>query len=149
MAREIERATASLCDDEVAELRRSNAGLQQRLDEALAERDEALRRETATAEVLQVINFSPGDLRPVFEVILEKAMHLCGFAFGTLWTCDGDSWRPMVHRGLPLRFAEFLEHDPPVPQPNPGTVSALVRAGESQPTLSRRPPANQADLNCS
>jgi hypothetical protein len=44
--------TASF-DNEIAELRRANAELRQRLDEALA-------REAATAEVLQVINSSPG-----------------------------------------------------------------------------------------
>jgi GAF domain-containing protein len=107
-------------DNAVTDLQRANAELQRRFDEALAELDEALAREAATAEVLQVINANPGDLQPVFDVILEKAMALCDVAYGDLELYDGDTFRAVATLGLSDTFAEQVRRGYPAGD-NPAT----------------------------
>ena len=96
------------------------ADLERQLAASNAERDEALERETATAEVLQVINSSPGDLAPVFNAILEKATTLCEAPFGIMQTYDGERFVPAASYDVPAPLAEFLARDPSQPGPETG-----------------------------
>src|SRR3954453_18686563 len=85
---------------------------QWRLGERTAERDEALEQQIAAAEVLQVINSSPGNVVPVFGAFLEKAMRLCDAAFGLMRISDGSQLRIAHTRGVPAAYAEFLSRNP-------------------------------------
>jgi two-component system NtrC family sensor kinase len=94
----------------------------------LTETREALAQQTATAEVLQVITSSLGDLAPVFDAMLEKAMRLCEAAFGELETYDGERFHSAAMRGLPGPYAEFRTSRTHIY--GPGTVPARFLAGE-------------------
>src|SRR3954447_19681298 len=113
----------------IADLQRQLAASDAKRDEALAERDKALAQQAATAEVLQVINRSPGDLAPVFEAILEKALRLCEADFGGLITWDGQRMHRVAARGLSAELMEALHWKEPQ-TPQPGSVADRLIRGE-------------------
>ena len=82
------------------------------------ERDEALLRETANAEILRLISKSPGDLELVFRSILENATRICNANFGTLFRFDGENFRPVAQFNTPAALLDaFTRRGPFKPAP--------------------------------
>src|SRR5690349_2975103 len=89
--------------NQAVDLAAENAELRRRLDEALA-------RESAVAEVLQVINSSAGDLAPVFDAMLQKATRLCEAPCGIFWIYDGERFRAAAFHGLSSETMERIRN---------------------------------------
>jgi two-component system, NtrC family, sensor kinase len=62
---------------------------------------EALEQQTATSEVLRVINSSPGELQPVFDTIVRRSVRLCGARTGILHRYDGEQLHIVAHETTP------------------------------------------------
>jgi GAF domain-containing protein len=97
----------------------------------ISETREALEQQTATADVLQVINSSPGNLGPVFDAMLDKALALCSAAFGALWTYDGQRMHVGALRGAPSAYAEVLTRAPQAV----GATNAHARLLRGEPVV--------------
>src|SRR3984885_4359953 len=91
---------------------------------------ESLEQQTATAEVLQVISSSPGDLEPVFTEMLDSAVRICDAKFGNIYRRDGDALNIVAFSlNTPAAFAESRRGAPFRPHPkNPVGQTLAARA---------------------
>jgi two-component system NtrC family sensor kinase len=88
------------------------------------ELDEALERQTTTAEVLSVIASSPHDAQPVFDMIAKNAARLCKAQFCYVFRFDGELVRFAAQSGYAFTPEVFLTGYP-LP---PGRTSAATRS---------------------
>ena len=106
----VRRAEAKLFSDKQVELL-SNFAAQAviAIENArlLSELRESLEQQTATADVLRVISSSPGELKPVFQAMLQNAITICGAKFGQMFLCEQTAIRMVAHLGVPAALAEF------------------------------------------
>ena len=83
-------------------------GLRQRTDDLT----ELLEQQTATSEVLSIISSSPGELEPVFQTMLEKAVRICQATFGNIYRWDGHEVELVASHNVPPAFAEHRRRSP-------------------------------------
>ena len=75
--------------------------------------------------MLQVISSSPGELKPVFEAMLENATRVSGSKFGTMYLCEGEAFRAVAMHGAPPAYVEARMREP-VFRPGPETTLSRV-----------------------
>ena len=83
---------------------------------------EALVRETASAEILRVISGSTSDIQPVFDLIVKKAADLCGAQFCVLERFDGEKLHFCAQFGFPEELLPQLMWGYPMSR-REGTIS--------------------------
>ena len=88
----------------------------------LNELRESLAQQTATSKVLGIISSSPGELKPVFQAMLENAVRICDAKFGFLFLSEGDAFRAVALHDVPPAYAEARRREP-VTRFGPGTAT--------------------------
>jgi GAF domain-containing protein/HAMP domain-containing protein len=111
---------AAQFNDMGARLQESYSGLEQKVEARTRELTESLEQQTATADVLQVISSSPGDLQPVFKSMLNNALRICEAKFGQLLLFDGKGFVAAELLNSPAEYGELYKNGPLVPGPNTG-----------------------------
>jgi GAF domain-containing protein/anti-sigma regulatory factor (Ser/Thr protein kinase) len=86
---------------------------------------QSLQQQTATSDVLRAISSSPGQLEPVFQMMLESAMKICEAKFGHLFTYDGERFHAAALHNLPPGYADFWQHGPVHVGPTTGLARVL------------------------
>jgi signal transduction histidine kinase len=90
----------------LADLKRTIAELEQRLQASLVERDELVRQQAATAEVLAAINSSGFDLDRILQILVSTAARLCNTGPASIFLLEGDVYRFRTGQNVTETFRE-------------------------------------------
>src|SRR5690349_10485590 len=82
----------------------------------LNELRESLQQQTATSDVLKVISGARGELTPVFDAMLENAVHICDASFGNLLLYENDAFRHVALHNAPQAWASEQRRNPIAPR---------------------------------
>jgi len=69
---------------------------------------EAIERESATREVLEVLGRCAFELEPVFETVLAQAVRLCRADAGLIYVLEGDAYRVEVALGASQAYRDYI-----------------------------------------
>jgi hypothetical protein len=92
----------------------------------LNELRQSLEQQTATADVLRVISSSPGELKPVFNAMLENAVRLCEAEFGHLYLYDGGAFHAAALHSASPAYAEVRRRPVVLSELHPDTPLARI-----------------------
>src|SRR5215467_14123391 len=102
------RSTGTKAKARVSNRPNSLSELKKQLEARARELAKVREQQTATSEVLRAITGSPGDVKPVFEVILTNARRLCEAKFGHLLIYDGERFCVAAMHAAPSILTDFL-----------------------------------------
>ena len=111
---------ANQFNDMGARLRESYADLENKVQQRTAELTESLQQQTATSEVLETISSSAGELKPVFDKMLENATRICGANFGTMTLYEDGGFRTVALYNAPKAYVDTQFYKLIRPHPDSG-----------------------------